>query len=65
MPKFEVIKEGIDKTMEFKSLDFIPDATENSLLVVSGSDGYKSNLRIVNSRDHNTANLYLEEGKFT
>lgn len=65
LPRFEVIKEGVDKQMEFRSVDFVPDATESNLLVVSGSDGYKANLRVVTIRDSLTNNVYFDEGKFT
>lgn len=51
--------------MEFKSLDFIHDPTEDYLLAVSGTDGYKANLRIVNIRDNNINNFYVDNGKFT
>lgn len=51
--------------MDFKSLDFIQDPTEDHLLAVSGTDGYKANLRIINSRDHISNNFYLDDGKFT
>ena len=34
-------------------------------MAVAGTDGYKSNIRIVDTRDHNVSNFYLEEGKFT
>ena len=65
LPKFEVIRESADKVMDYRSVDFVEHPTEDNLLVVSGSDGYKSNLRIVDKRDHLKSNCYLEEGKFT
>jgi len=37
--------------MDFKSLDFVSDGSEDNFLVVAGTDGYKSNLRIVNNKD--------------
>ena len=33
--------------------------------MVAGSDGYKANIRIVNSRDTVIKNYFPEEGKFT
>ena len=47
-------------------MDFVyGDVTEDNLLAVCGTDGYKSNLRIITKRDHYVANCNLEEGKFT
>jgi hypothetical protein len=51
--------------MDFRSVDFINDPTEDHLLAVSGTDGFKANLRIVNSRDHIVSNYFLDDGKFT
>lgn len=51
--------------MEYRSVDFVQHSTDNCLLVVSGSDNYKGNLRIVNTSDKNETNFYLEDTKLT
>jgi hypothetical protein len=62
-----VIKEGHDKLIEYKGLDFVygGDVTEDNLLAVCGTDGYKSNLRIITTQDKYLTNCNMEEGKFT
>ena len=51
--------------MDYRSLDFVQDPTEDHLLVVAGSDGYRSNIRLVNNKDNTIKNFFVEEGKFT
>ena len=66
LPKFDVIKEGQDKLIEYKGLDFVyGHATEADLLAVCGTDGYKSTLRVITDKDHYMSNCSMEEGKFT
>lgn len=61
-----MIKEGyVEKNIECKSLDYIQDINEEHLLVVAGTDGYKSNVRLINSADKVLKSFSPEEGKFT
>ena len=46
-------------------MDFIPDPTEEHLLVLVGTDGYKSVLKLVNSSDKILKSYLGEEGKFS
>jgi len=66
LPTYSVIKEGVpEKNMEYRSLDYISDVNEEHLLVVAGTNGFKSNIRLINQRDNIVKNYCPEEGKFT
>lgn len=67
LPSYGAIKESNppDKNMEYRSVDFISDPNEDNLIVVAGSDGYKSNIRLVKQDDNLLKNYFIEEGKFT
>ena len=65
LPRFEVIRESVEKQLEFRSVCFVQDPTEDTLLAVAGSDGFKAALRLVNARDHLVASFAQEEGRYS
>lgn len=67
LPFYTPIKESNppEKSMDYRSVDFIQDVNEEHLIVVAGSDGYKANIRIINSKDSVLKNYFPEEGRFT
>ena len=51
--------------MDYRSVDFIQDPNEDFLIVAAGSDGYKSNIRVVKHTDVLVKSLFPEEGRFS
>jgi hypothetical protein len=67
LPTFQVIKEGyIEKDIEYKSADYAFDPLQDdNPLLIAGTDGYKSILKVIDSRDTVLKCYSSEEGKYT
>mmetsp|Transcript_2939 Transcript_2939/g.2773 ORF Transcript_2939/g.2773 Transcript_2939/m.2773 type:complete len:111 (+) Transcript_2939:1177-1509(+) len=54
-----------EKVYEYTSLDYVVDINEENMIVVAGSDGYNSFLKVVTQNDKYESNLLIDEGKYS